>query len=112
MLGHHFVFPYNLRFQHDDGVKYSTFDYRYSTHETLQKKDKIFVNVLQCLIIDKTNSSNIELLSANSSDHLRMEVRPYKLKILVSSNNGGSKFIYFKFDPTKEEKDMWVMING
>ncbi len=108
IFGSPLVLPCYLRFQHDEGVLLERY-FRYKTHETLHPKDKMFINVCYCLKRISDSVDNVEILTTNSSDYLRLHSRAYEFKILVSSENGGSKFLDFRYDPEQEdEKNVWV----
>jgi hypothetical protein len=103
--------PINLRYSKYNGKSSDHISANeFNTCKDLSPNTKVFVDVLQCEISKQKSLNWVGFLTTNMyKDNTIVQCKKYDIKILITSDNGGSKYVDFKFDPNQEEENMWVM---
>lgn len=106
------LLPINLR--------YSVYNGKFNIHVPFNKEskvskdllphEKISVDIFKCSISEDDIDNWIFFLTADLFGNIALvNCQRFDIKILVTSENGGGKFINFRFDPNQEESNMWTM---
>ena len=105
--------PINLRYSKYDGKPSDQLsEKQFNVCKDLSPNSEASVDVLQCSLSEHKPSNWIGFLTTNMfSDHVIVKNQRYDIEVLVTSENGGSKLLNFRFDPEQEEKNMWVILD-